>query len=488
MPEKKGAGSLYKLEDILWGLVLLTIPVTSFRHFPEIFRGTIVQPLAVVPLALLGIVLIYLILKSKKFEWPLQTTQLFIFLLVILVSSLLGLFLNPVPVRGQLFEVRSLKAWISLLIGLAFFVVTFLQVGSEERLRRSMVWMFAGLSITLLWSGLQALSVFTPLIEEETMNIIQLQFSLRQMVNGRLSGLAYEPSWLAAQLTILFFPWLTAYLLSSYKLRIKKWLAAGLLAVGWLVLFLTYSRAGLLVAGVSTAAAVLAAGGQHIKKGLGWFFKPFAKVSISRAFVFRIIIVIGIIAVVLVGFAILSRNPYISNLWTVSTDKGIVNYFIDNFAGGRLAYVTAGFEVFNEHPFFGIGLGGAGFYMYDHMPEWSQSGIPEVSEILTPDSGIFLNVKSMYVRLLAETGIIGLFAFLAFLFSILASGLTFLRKGTAFGRFIGIAALQSWVALAITLFSRESLTFPVMWVSLGIIAGLAARRNGDTKNSEKQVG
>ena len=57
-----------KLADILWGLVLMTIPVTSFRHFPEIFRGTIVQPLAIVPLALLGIVLVYLIIRSKNLQ------------------------------------------------------------------------------------------------------------------------------------------------------------------------------------------------------------------------------------------------------------------------------------------------------------------------------------------------------------------------------------------------------------------------------------
>ena len=484
MSKIKDSGLMKKTADILWGLVLLTIPVTSFRYFPEIFRGTIVQPLAVIPLALLGIVLLILIIKSKKIMWPLQTTQLTVFLFAVLISSILGLLLAPVSVRGQVYEVRSMKAWVSLFIGLAFFVITYLQMSSEYKLRKSMGWMFAGLSATLLWSGLQALAIHTPLIGEETMNIAQLQFSLRQMVNHRLSGLAYEPSWLAAQLTILYFPWLTAYLLSGYKAKFKKWLAIILLVVGWLVLFLTYSRTGLLVGFASTFVGVVAAGGSVIQKGFKWFLEPFRNIKINLGLALRIIIIIGIIGVVWVGFAILSRNEYISNIWNASLDQGIVSYFINNFAGGRLAYVVAGFETFDEHPWFGVGLGGAGFYMYEHMPAWAQTGIPEISEIMSPESGIFLNVKNMYVRLMAETGVVGLFAFLAFLFSILASGLNFIRNGSVFGKFVGIAAVQTWVALIITLFSRESLTFPVMWVSIGIIAGLAARQKKNMNNSE----
>ena len=48
---------LNKLSRILWGLVLLTLPVTSFRYFPLLGKNTYVRPLAFYPLVLLYLVL-----------------------------------------------------------------------------------------------------------------------------------------------------------------------------------------------------------------------------------------------------------------------------------------------------------------------------------------------------------------------------------------------------------------------------------------------
>jgi hypothetical protein len=55
----------------------------------------------------------------------------------------------------------------------------------------------------------------------------------------------------------------------------------------------------------------------------------------------------------------------------------------------------------------------------------------------------------MYVRLLAETGLIGFFIFIAFLFSVLGDALLALKSSQPMMRYLGIAGLFSWLAVGI---------------------------------------
>ena len=87
----------------------------------------------------------------------------------------------------------------------------------------------------------------------------------------------------------------------------------------------------------------------------------------------------------------------------------------------------------NESPITGVGLGASGFYIYDHLPDWAMTTVPEIARQLSPENRLYPNPKNMYVRLLAETGLIGFFIFLHFCFLCWVTRCVHLQSKTTFG-------------------------------------------------------
>ena len=77
----------------------------------------------------------------------------------------------------------------------------------------------------------------------------------------------------------------------------------------------------------------------------------------------------------------------------------------------------------------------------------------------------------MYVRLLSETGLLGFVLFLIFQFFILGDALTKLQKD-GIHRFLGIAGLFSWLAIALYNLTQDSLATPNIWLIPGILIGM----------------
>jgi O-antigen ligase len=86
---------------------------------------------------------------------------------------------------------------------------------------------------------------------------------------------------------------------------------------------------------------------------------------------------------------------------------------------------------------------------------------------------LYPNPKNLYVRLLAETGLLGLSLYLAFQFSLLGDALGSLRRASVLGRYVGVAALCSWIALALYNMTQDSFATPNLWINLGILAGMS---------------
>ncbi len=114
---------LDNIARILWAVVMLTLPVTSFRYFPFMGAETYVRPLSAYPLALLLIVLfIQFIRDHKRLTWPGAFTPLAAFVLAALAATVIGVLFGPLVLRGQAYWGRAIRAWATLIIGLAFFV------------------------------------------------------------------------------------------------------------------------------------------------------------------------------------------------------------------------------------------------------------------------------------------------------------------------------------------------------------------------------
>ncbi|HRJ75333.1 MAG TPA: hypothetical protein PLX90_05005, partial [Anaerolineales bacterium] len=80
---------------------------------------------------------------------------------------------------------------------------------------------------------------------------------------------------------------------------------------------------------------------------------------------------------------------------------------------------------------------------------------------------------NLYIRLLAETGIIGFFLFLAFQFHVLGDMLSLLKQNQIWTRFAVIAGVFAWLAVTFYNFTQDSFTTPNIWLVSGIMVGLS---------------
>ncbi|MCC7119398.1 MAG: O-antigen ligase family protein, partial [Anaerolineales bacterium] len=364
--------SLNALIRLAWGATLLTLPVTSFRWFPFMGAGALVRPLALYPLALLFGLLIFQAWQertARRFFWTGAFTTLGIFVLFAIASASFGALLNPIPLRGQIYSGRVLRALLTLGIGLAFFVSAVWMNKSKDDLRFTARWILAGLCLDLAWSGLQAVTFYTGLLDKEMVTHWQRAFSMRELVRtNRISGLAYEPAWLASQLATIFIPWLFASLMTGYRLFRRRWLEPALLALALLTLLATYSRGGILVTAASLGLTILLFGRDVLRNLWRWFINGFRARAIDL--LLRLGLLLGALATLIGAFAFLSQKDYFSNLWNVNADS-FNEYMVDINAGARGAYSVAALGVFQQHPWTGVGLGASGFYIYPNLPDWS---------------------------------------------------------------------------------------------------------------------
>jgi O-antigen ligase len=472
-------GSVSNIARLLWGAALFTLPVTSFRYFPFLGDNTYVRPLSLYPIAIL-LPLLALLVMQKKESLPRAgtLTPLLAFLLLALAASGIGLLIDPLPMRGFEYFGRVFRAWITVVIGLSFFIAAVWMNRTEEDLRFSIKWLLAGFVVDILWSAVQALAFYTPLLEKVTVTHWQRTFSMRELVKtNRVSGMAYEPAWLAGQIATVYLPWLLASLLTRVRVTRFRWLEVILLGFALLLLLATFSRGGLLAAVGALLLTLLFVGRAELRAAGAWFAAGFQQ---GGNWLLRAAVILVLAASLAGAGMFLSQKGYITRLFNTRADS-VEDFIIENSAGARAAYNFAALGAYDESPITGVGLGASGFYMYDHLPDWSLTTLPEIARQLSPENHLYPNPKNMYIRLLAETGLVGFFIFLAFLFSVLGDALHALGAKTAVGRYLGIAGVFSWFAIAFYNVTQDSFATPNLWVNFGILVGMTAL----SLNSEK---
>ncbi len=474
---------LLSAERFLWAAVLVFLPVTSFRFLPFLGDAQI-RPLSIIPASLLFLLITLRSLRAKRLVfWTPSLLPMLVFALIALISTAWGALLSPPDLYNHTYLARTMRAWVTFFVGMLFLLVSISQVRGEDDLKFSMKWLYIGLvgHVLVSLAQLGEIHITSVIFEDSPLgNIVDAIQKTVMMAgispNKRISGLTLEPSWLAAQIAVLYLPWVVGALLTGYNL-FKQRLVTFLFFLGLLVLaLLTYSRSGLaiiILAGLLTALMTGRVWMPHVK---AWFLSPFGKSFAShpkRAF--RITLRLLAVALILAGLAsagiALSVNNYFAVLWK-SDSTDLIDYFVDIYAGPRLAYASAGWNVFTQHPWFGVGLGGAGLYLHAAMPNWAHFNISEVSQIFSSDYIGYPNIKNLFARLLAETGITGFWAFLAFYLLMLGKVLKALKSRPGWTLFVGIAGIFTFVAILASGFSLDSFAMPMIWIPFGIILGL----------------
>jgi O-antigen ligase len=471
----------------LWALVLLAFPITSFPYIPFLGTETQVRPLSLYPAALLLAVLAFRSLLEKRLHlWSKSLLPLLGFALVALISSSMGVFLAPLDQYQSAYDGRVLRAWITFATGVVFALIAIVMNRDNDDLKFTLKWLYIGFSIQIAWSFVQLLGFYTPnypfrMAIVNFINFVQPLFVITGLAPyQRISGLTLEPSWLAAEIITAYLPWAFASLLKGYHWTRRIWVSVVVFIAGIILLIFTYSRGGILIAAVALLLTFLVAGWGWIRAAWHWFLHPIRSVNsvLVRNVLgigLRILITFAILGSVVGGAYLLSQNAYFAKIWN-SQKTDLIAYFIDISAGPRLAVAWAGWTIFEQHPWTGVGLGAAGLYIRNALPAWSHINISEISVILAPGNTTYPNTKNLYTRLLAETGIIGFWLFIAFYMLLMGKILTLLRSIRKEDVFIGVAGLFTLLGIIALGLSQDSLAMPTIWIPLGILIGLADSR------------
>ena len=453
----------------LWVLLLLGLPISSFAHFPKaIGGGAQVRPFSLYPLIVLAIVATLPALFRRRL--PVSVAWLGLFVIVALAASSLFLFRDILPVNRVHPPSRVVRGLLTLVIGAAFYLTVALFPRTQEALQRTLRWLYIALAWALAWGTFQVGYIITKSYDWYlTANHLQRMISSRDLLTRRISGPAYEPNWFASQLLLVFLPWLLASVMtgrSVFRWR-WRWLTVELVLTGWTfgVLLFTYSRAGLAAAAGLVALAV--------------FLWPSERFSWKARFAaLGGLAVLGVAALFVLG----KINPYFARIWT-AFGKPIDQYVFMLGMQGRFSYWQAAYDVYRQHPWLGVGLGNFAFYFAQAVHPKPLGLDHELLKVLLPGSGYGLvTPKNLYVRLLAETGLVGFVAFFAFWQSVFQSAVRLFTAGDEEMTFWGMGGVLGFAALLLFAVSFGSFAVADMWVFLGLItaAALVHHRNAAT--------
>lgn len=247
----------------------------------------------------------------------------------------------------------------------------------------------------------------------------------------RVQSTALEPLYFANFLLLPFCLILSVFLTKT--VQVKSWILAGLVALGGLNLVLTVSRG----AYIAFAASFLV---------IAFFL--FRKVFTIRNIIFFIIIV----AMVAVGSVYFLDMEGALEDFTEHT-KGI-------FEGASYEERVNTFEIaqraWSEHPIIGIGPGSFGPYASGHP-------------YMVPQDG-FLIVNNVYIEILAESGILGLFFFsLIIIILIIRNIRAIIRAKDKFIKAILVGLLAAFIGILVQYNTFSILYIMHIWFTIGVM-------------------
>lgn len=485
-----------KILNILWVAALISLPFTSFPLLVNL-TGAIVAPLAAIPVFLL-ILLWFIPYVLRRGALPQETTPVVIFSLIALLACSLAFFLDIPGFKGRTLLGQELRALVTLVIGLAFLFVFSTWPQNEDRLQNTLKWLTIGGIIAMVWTLIQAYYIFLqaynyPPWVENIQEWLVLQSPYFNARGRRVTGFTYEASWFAHQMVMLYIPlWLAATYqrTSAFKFRFFRLSLENLLLVlGIGLFFLTSPRIGLisfLLIGVFVFIKINLAILRRLVNFISlrrWFQASKAQAPLRIIVtVFTSILMLVIYTALLVGVIFLvSQRDYRMELlitnpptWVeikaaLTLKESVLLSLAHRLAFlERMVYWFTGWHVFNDHAWLGVGLGNAGFFALEQTPSvgW---GSYEIRNLLFRLEQL-PNIKSFWVRLFAETGLVGFSVFAAWLVVIFQSARLTLRSHQPVLQMAALAGQLSLIAFIGEGFSIDSFAMPYLWVTIGLVA------------------
>ncbi|HWQ04869.1 MAG TPA: O-antigen ligase family protein [Longilinea sp.] len=487
-------GRLDRIIEILWALALILLPITSAPFITKL-TGTLVAPPSLI---LIGILLILSLLPRiwRRGSIPIEAAPLFFFVLFALISTALSFFIDIPTFKDANPWKEGFQVFVTVGMGISFFLIAATIPAGEEDIRKALRWITIGGMMMVVFTLVQAFYLFVQKAQfapwfiwfEETL-VTPRPFS-RDL--PRLYGMAFEPSWFTHQLMMLYIPlWLgaTVQRISTFKFRLWHLSIENLLLGISIPLFLLAKPRVSLLAAILILAFVFFKANSSIYR---WFLhhlrdrfpaqsKPgriLSEISIGAAMTAVYAALIMLLIAVLkqdyrmqLIFAYPPTWAEIGRLLTLEENTLLEISKRFKFME-RVVYWVTGWRVFNDYPLFGVGLGNSGFFFLDKSPSIGWTSI-EVRYLLT--GATFLpNIKSLWVRLLAETGLVGFSIFVSWILTMWRSAFQTLRSALPFHKLTAFVCQLMLLAFIAEGFSIDSFALPYLWVVAGLAAAAGA--------------
>jgi hypothetical protein len=476
------------LEYFVWGAMIILLPFTSVPLITRLVRSdTVAAPSGILLLFIVVFWLLPYFIKGGSL--PRQTIPLLAFVLACVLSSALAYFM-PLPAFKQIDLLRgNLQGLLTLAIGISFYLVlSTWPAASDERFKFILLMVNISGALVMLWSFVQAGVWYTYNRYPQWMRDINELYSIGTLYRQRVTGFTLEPSWLAHQLNMVYLPiWLAATVsrFSASRFRVWKISFENILLLGGIaVLLLTLSRVGLLAFLMMVAFLGL--------RGTLWFVSWLQK-RISRTWQFSgwhlrwrkvllsSLIILGVIVLysgLLAGtaFAMMRLDRRMETMFDFSKVTGPDAFFryAEQLAfASRVAYWQVGWEVFNDYPMFGVGLGNAGYFFQEKLSAYGSS-LYEIRTLLFRAASL-PNTKSLWTRILAETGMLGFSLYICWLFLMWLSGRFLDKIPDKLSKTIGLTGQLVIIGLLLEGFSLDTFALPYIWFSLGLVTALSGR-------------
>ncbi|GAP13943.1 O-antigen ligase like membrane protein [Longilinea arvoryzae] len=497
------SSKLDRIIEILWAGALILLPVTSAPYIIK-FTGTLVAPPSAI---LIGILLIIALLPRilRRGTIPIEAAPLFFFVLLAIVSTGLSFFIDLPTFKNANPWKEALEAFITIGIGISFFLVCATLPKGEDGFRKALRWITIGGIVMVVFSLVEAYFIFVRNTQfapwyiwlEETL-VTPRPFSRGLQ---RLYGMTFEPSWFTHQLVMLYIPiWLGASFLriSVFKFRFLHLSVENiLLAVSLFLFLLAKPRVSLLAALLIFAFIFFRLNSAIFKRlqkrlrrrypGQTDRAKQWSNLGIVAGMIFIYLLLAAILIVILL------QDPRMTLLFTypptlseigraLLLDENTLLELSKRFRFmERVIYWVSGWRVFGDYPIFGVGPGNSGFFFLDKVPFLGWTSI-EVRDLLT--NATFLpNIKSLWVRLLAETGLVGFSIFVSWIITLWRSTRSTLQSTLPYHKLIAFVCQLMLIALIAEGFSIDSFALPYLWVAAGLAAAAGASHRENISRS-----
>lgn len=475
-----------------WAIALVGLFLTSFPALFEL-TGALVAPISAVPILLLLIlwVIPYILRKGKL---PVESKLLFVFLFCSVISSAYSFFIQ-IPTFKEVTPIhQEVRAYITLAIGLSFYFVFAIFPKDEPALRRTLQWINIGGLILVLTTLPQVYYILIKASEYPKWIYITTDWLTKRtpyfFYVNRVSGFTYEPSWFAHQMILFFLPlWLASTISKSSSFRFRLLgisLENILLLLGGVEFFMSAPRislVGVLLIGLALVTQihkkivnvmVQFSKSRKVKQPSNAWQKSARNLFSSLLFLTYTMLIAGAF------WTLLKHDPRMEEfflyppkikdiLGAISLNETALLVLANRMAFfERAVYWFTGLHVFTQFPWLGVGLGNAGFFFLQKVPAIGWTSY-EILSVLNEQ--VFLpNTKSLFVRLLAETGLVGFSVFMLFLYNLWRSARILLNSRSSTLRLIALAGQFALLALIGEGFSIDSFAMPYLWVMTGLIS------------------